>query len=174
MLEELLHESIFDRMVDSRQFLFFMRNIYGDKELSEVYKLLGPIYSESNYMSGDICNKEDIALMSRLIMYAPASIKNLKGYNFKEQVRLVRRVLSLYDDPKIAICVLEKLKLDKDSDINETDKLIMELAVRVESSKPGSETKASNILYSSNNQSESLNRDVGTLPIHAYYNVAWF
>ncbi len=148
VLEELLGASVFNRMSDSRQFLFFMRNIYGNKELSEVYKSLGPIFSESDYMSDDMMgNKEDIGLMSRLIEYAPASIRNLKGYNFKEQVRLVRKVLSLYEDPKIAISILEKLKLDKDSEIGETDKLLMELAVRVESTHPRNESKASNILY---------------------------
>ena len=57
----------------------------------------------------------------------------MKGLKLSEQINLVKKLLEVYkDDPIVAISVLEKNKLDKDIDIDEQTKLLLELSVRKE------------------------------------------
>jgi hypothetical protein len=112
--------------------LFYMRNIYGNKELSDIWSDLHYLYNDVEYVDKDV-DVEDIKLLSRLIKNAPSCIENLKGLKLSEQINLVKRLLSKYkDDSTIAVSILEKHKIDKDILLDDENLLILELSVRKE------------------------------------------
>jgi hypothetical protein len=113
--------------------LFYMRNIYGNKELSDIWTKLHYFYNNNtDYVDKDV-DVEDIKLLGKLVKYAPSCIENIKGLKLSEQVTLVKRLLSKYeDDPTIAISILEKHKIDKDILLDIDNILLLELSVRKE------------------------------------------
>lgn len=114
----------------SSDFLFYMRNVYGNEELKNLWKSLGWFYKDNDYVDCEI-SKEDIQLLSRVAKYAPNSIENLKGLKLSEQINLIKKLFDKYqDDPIVAISILESFKLDKDLQLDEQTSLILELSVR--------------------------------------------
>ena len=114
----------------SSDFLFYMRNIYGNDELKNIWKMLRWFYGDVSYIDGEV-SKSDIELLNRVAKYAPNSIENLKGMKLSEQISLIKKLLDRFkDDPIIAISILESLKLDKDIILDEQTILILELSVR--------------------------------------------
>jgi hypothetical protein len=129
--------SIFDdnnlnKMKNSKDFLFYMRNIYGNDEKSKLFSELNHLFRTNDYIDAEINNDDnDVKLLSRLSKWAPASINNLKGYKLSEQIYIVKKLLETYkNDPIIAISILEDIKIDKDIDIDEQTSLLLELSVR--------------------------------------------
>lgn len=115
-------------------YLFYIRNIYSNKNqnLKLIWEHLHYFYDTPGYVDQEV-DEEDIKLLSRLVYNAPNAISNLKGLKLSEQINLIKKLLEVYkDDPIIAISVLEKNKLDKDIDIDEQTKLLLELSVRKE------------------------------------------
>ncbi len=113
-------------------YLFYIRNIYRNKNLNLIWKNLHYFYDTTDYVDQEV-SEEDIKLLSRLVYNAPNTIPNLKGLKLSEQINLVKKLLEVYnDDPIIAISVLEKNKLDKDIELDEQTKLLLELSVRKE------------------------------------------
>lgn len=115
-------------------YLFYIRNIYSNKNLNLklIWEHLHYFYDTPGYVDKEV-SEEDIKLLSRLVHNAPNAIPNLKGLKLSEQINLVRKLLEVYnDDPIIAISVLEKNKLDKDIELDEQTKLLLELSVRKE------------------------------------------
>ena len=115
-------------------YLFYIRNIYSNKNLNLklIWEHLHYFYDTPGYVDQEVSD-EDIKLLSRLVYNAPNAIPNLKGLKLSEQINLVRKLLEVYnDDPIIAISVLEKNKLDKDIELDEQTKLLLELSVRKE------------------------------------------
>jgi hypothetical protein len=115
-------------------YLFYIRNIYSNKNqnLKLIWEHLHYFYNTPGYVDQEV-TEEDIKLLSRLVYNAPNAIPNLKGLKLSEQINLFKKLLEVYkDDPIIAISVLEKNKLDKDIDIDEQTKLLLELSVRKE------------------------------------------
>jgi hypothetical protein len=115
-------------------YLFYIRNIYSNKNqnLKLIWEHLHYFYDTPGYVDQEV-DEEDIKLLSRFVYNAPNAIPNLKGLKLSEQINLIRKLLEVYkDDPIIAISVLEKNKLDKDIDIDEQTKLLLELSVRKE------------------------------------------
>jgi len=115
-------------------YLFYIRNIYSNKNqnLKLIWEHLHYFYDTPGYVDKEV-SEEDIKLLSRLVYNAPNAIPNLKGLKLSEQINLVRKLLEVYnDDPIIAISVLEKNKLDKDIELDEQTKLLLELSVRKE------------------------------------------
>jgi hypothetical protein len=115
-------------------YLFYIRNIYSNKNLNLklIWEHLHYFYDTPGYVDQEV-SEEDIKLLSRLVYNAPNAIPNLKGLKLSEQINLVRKLLEVYnDDPIIAISVLEKNKLDKDIELDEQTKLLLELSVRKE------------------------------------------
>jgi hypothetical protein len=118
-----------NRINNSHDFIFYMRNIYKNKSLSEIWKKLYFFFTDNNYIDCQP-NIEDLELISRLGVYAPNSIENLKGLKLSEQINLVRSILDKFkDDPIIAISILEKHKL-KGVELNDETLLLLELSVR--------------------------------------------
>jgi len=115
-------------------YLFYIRNIYSNKNqnLKLIWEHLHYFYDTPGYVDQEV-SEEDIKLLSRLVYNAPNAIPNLKGLKLSEQINLVKKLLEVYnDDPIIAISVLEKNKLDKDIELDEQTKLLLELSVRKE------------------------------------------
>lgn len=115
-------------------YLFYIRNIYSNKNLNLklIWEHLHYFYNTPGYVDQEVSD-EDIKLLSRLVYNAPNTITNLKGLKLSEQINLVKKLLEVYnDDPIIAISVLEKNKLDKDIELDEQTKLLLELSVRKE------------------------------------------
>lgn len=114
------------------ELLFYIRNIYNNKELADIWTELHQLYNDVDYVDKDV-SVEDIKLLGRLIKNAPGSIQNLKGLKLSEQIDLFKRLLDKYeDDPIIAISILEKYKLDKNIELDSSTILLLELAVRKE------------------------------------------
>jgi hypothetical protein len=115
-------------------YLFYIRNIYSNKNqnLKLIWQHLHYFYDTPGYVDQEV-DEEDIKLLSRFVYNAPNAISNLKGLKLSEQINLFKKLLEVYkDDPIVAISVLEKNKLDKDIDIDEQTKLLLELSVRKE------------------------------------------
>jgi len=113
-------------------FIFYMRNIYGDVERTKFWKKLGVFFNDPNYFDKQV-SQEDIDLLGRLAKYAPNSIENLKGLKLSEQVKITKMFLDKFkDDPIIAISILEKIKVDKDMELDDQTSLLLELSVRKE------------------------------------------
>ena len=113
-------------------FLFYMRNIYGDKKKVALWSRLDFFFGDPNYFDKEV-SIEDIELLERFAKNAPDSIKNLKGYKLSEQVSIIKKFLNKYkDDPIIAISILEKVKVDKDIELDDNTSLLLELSVRKE------------------------------------------
>jgi len=115
-------------------YLFYIRNIYSNKNqnLKLIWENLHYFYDTPDYVDKEV-SEEDIKLLSRFVYNAPNAISNLKGLKLSEQINLVKKLLEVYkDDPIIAISVLEKNKLDKDIELDEQTKLLLELSVRKE------------------------------------------
>jgi hypothetical protein len=115
-------------------YLFYIRNVYvnKNKNLNLIWKHLHYFYETVDYVDKEV-DEEDIKLLSRFVYNAPNAISNLKGLKLSEQVNLVKKLLEVYkDDPIIAISLLEKSKLEKDIELDEQTKLLLELSVRKE------------------------------------------
>lgn len=114
----------------SSDFLFYMRNVYGNSELSSIWKDIYYFWRDEQYLDIEV-TKEDIDLLSRFARYAPESINNLRGMKFSEQIGIIKMFLEKFkDDPIIAISILESVKLDKDIELDDQTALILELSVR--------------------------------------------
>lgn len=129
----------FKNINSSDSFLFYIRNIYGNKDLEIIWeKLYFYLNDEINYIDIDLkSNIEDIKLLSNVLINAPNSIEKLRGYKLSEQILIVKKLLeSFKDNPNIAIALLEKIKINKNMDFSDPNNLlIMELIVRKESQK---------------------------------------
>ena len=120
------------RIYTSNKFLFYIRNIEGDKEKMEIWDKLHFIFGDENYVDAKI-DKEDVDMLSRLLNTAPKTIENLKGLTLGKQISIMKNLFNIYkEDPIIAISVLEKIKFDIDKEFDEGDILLLELSVRKE------------------------------------------
>jgi len=113
-------------------FLFYMRNIYGDKKKVGLWSRLDFFFKDPSYFDKEV-NNEDIELLERFAKNAPDSIENLKGYKLSEQISIIKKFLDKFkDDPIVAISILEKVKINKDIELDEKTILLLELSVRKE------------------------------------------
>jgi hypothetical protein len=115
---------------NTRDFLFYMRNIYRNMELKDIWGKLYYFYNNEEYID-QIVSPDDIDLLSRFAKNAPNSISNLKGYKLSEQIAIIKRFLENYkEDPIVAIAILENIKIDKNLELDEQTSLLLELSVR--------------------------------------------
>ena len=120
------------QIYNSITFLFYMRNIYGNSTLEELWSKLSYFFGDLDYIDKEV-SQEDIELLVRFSQNAPNSIENLKGLKLSEQISLIKKFFEKFkDDPIVAISILEKQKVDKDIELDETTSLLLELSVRKE------------------------------------------
>ena len=116
----------------SKDFLFYIRNIYGT-DMEDIWEKVYYFYTDSGYVDMEV-SKEDLDLLSRLGGFAPNSIENLKGMKISKQLSLIKKLLDIYkEDPIIAIAILEKGNATLYDDLDdECNQLLLELGVRRE------------------------------------------
>ena len=137
IFEKSLNRGIFldkniQQIYNSITFLFYMRNIYGNSTLEELWSKLSYFFGDLDYIDKEV-SQEDIELLVRFSQNAPNSIENLKGLKLSEQILLIKKFFEKFkDDPIVAISILEKQKVDKDIELDETTSLLLELSVRKE------------------------------------------
>ncbi len=120
------------RIYNSITFLFYMRNIYGNEKLKDIWCKLDYFFNDVSYIDKEV-SQEDIELLIRFSQNAPNSIENLKGLKLSEQIDLIKKFFDRYqEDPIVAISILENRKVDKDIELDDDTALILELLVRKE------------------------------------------
>jgi hypothetical protein len=123
-------DSNIQKIQNSINFLFYIRNIMGNKKLEEIWSKFSYYFDSLDYIDKDL-EKEDLELLDRFSKFAPNSIENLKGLKISEQVNLIKKILKRYEDnPIVGISILEKHKFDKDIELDDNDILLLELSVR--------------------------------------------
>lgn len=139
----------------SVDFLFYMRNIWGNKNLQNIWKNVYYFFTDVSYIDREI-NSEDLELLSRFSQYAPKSIENLKGLKISEQIDIIKMFLDKFkEDPLIAISILEKIKVTKDIVLDDQTALLLELSVRKEIIND-TKNKVRRILKNDDNQSQNF------------------
>jgi hypothetical protein len=114
---------------NSLDFLFYMRNIYGNSDLKILWENLYYFYKQKEYVD---CfpEKSDLEFLSRVAKYAPDSIENLKGLKLSEQIKLVKDIFQKFEsDPIVAISILERHKLNE-IELTDENLFLLELSVR--------------------------------------------
>ena len=112
--------------------LFYLRNIYTNPELVDIWNRLRPLFINEDYVDGGV-DVEDMKLLSNTIKFLPKTILNLRGYKLTEQVSIIKLLLERYkQDPTIAFSVLEKHTIEPNQDIDDSTALLYELSVRKE------------------------------------------
>ena len=139
----------------SVDFLFYMRNIWGNKNLQNIWKNVYYFFTDVSYIDREIIS-EDLELLSRFSQYAPKSIENLKGLKISEQIDIIKMFLDKFkEDPLIAISILEKIKVTKDIVLDDQTALLLELSVRKEIIND-TKNKVRRILKNDDNQSQNF------------------
>jgi hypothetical protein len=115
----------------SKQFMFYIRNIYGNEELTNMWTKLSYFFTD-DYVDCEVSDKE-VLLLQNFAKYAPSSINTLKGLKLSEQISFINKLLEEFkEDPMIAISLLEKGNVGLDTEFDEQSKLLLELSVRKE------------------------------------------
>lgn len=128
--EKIFHHKNLNSIYRTSDFLFYMRNIWGNSKLEEIWPKLSYFFIDEDYVDGEF-NSDDIDLLDRFARYAPNSIENLKGYKLSEQIEIIKKFLDKWkDDPIVAISIIESHKIDKDIILDEDTALLLELSVR--------------------------------------------
>jgi hypothetical protein len=149
-------DSNLSSIYSSKHFLFYIRNIYRNEKLKNIWMKTKFFFDSEDYIDVTIIDDKELDLLSRLASHAPNTIKNLKDYRLSTQLSFVTRLLDKYkDDPLIGIAILEKYKL---SDINLNDDsllMLQELTVR-KNIVDDPRNKAKKVLHGSIDNIETL------------------
>jgi hypothetical protein len=131
--DDIFSDSNLSRMFKSVDFIFYIRNIYNNKDLKDIWEKVYYFFKDSSYVDREVL-KEDIELLDRFTKYAPNSIENIRGYKLSEQIDIIKRFLDKFkEDPIIAISILENVKINKDNiELDDQTALILELSVRTQ------------------------------------------
>ena len=112
--------------------LFYLRNIYTNPQLVDIWNRLRPLFINEDYVDGGV-DVDDMKLLSNTIKFLPKTILNLRGYKLTEQVSIIKLLLERYrEDPAIAFSVLEKHTIEPNQEIDDSTALLYELSVRKE------------------------------------------
>jgi hypothetical protein len=129
--ESMFDDKILSRIHSSRHFLFYMRNIYKNEYLKNIWKNTQYFFTTEDYIDISIVDNQSLNRLARLTLYAPNTIEKLKGYKLSKQLEFIDKLFNKYkDDPIVGISILEKHKVE---DINLDDDLcllVLELSVR--------------------------------------------
>ena len=126
--------------------LFYLRNIYTNPELVDIWNRLRPLFINEDYVDGGV-DVDDMRLLSNTIKFLPKTVLNLRGYKLTEQVSIIKLLLERYkEDPAIAFSVLEKHMIEPNQEIDDSTALLYELSVRKEIVDDRHNTMVKNIL----------------------------
>ena len=124
----------------SKHFLFYMRNIYKNELLREVWNRFFYFYKSNDYIDIDINSREeDVNMMCELVKSHPLMLPNLDGYKLSEQIFIIKevqyKIANLYDK-ETAIAVLENARIKNNHELDEDECLILGLSVRKKVNRP--------------------------------------
>jgi hypothetical protein len=129
--ENIFKDSNIDNIFTSKQFMFYIRNVYGNEHLTRMWNKLSYFFTD-DYVDCEISDK-DMLLLENFAKYASGSINTLKGLKLSEQISFINKVLEEFkEDPIIAISLLEKGNINIDTEFDDLSKLLLELSVRKE------------------------------------------
>lgn len=129
--ENIFKDSNIDNIFTSKQFMFYIRNIYDNEHLVRMWNKLSYFFTD-DYVDCEISDK-DMLLLENFAKYASGSINTLKGLKLSEQISFINKVLEEFkEDPIIAISLLEKGNINIDTEFDDLSKLLLELSVRKE------------------------------------------
>lgn len=117
------------RTITGKDFLNYMRNVHGDKVKMQLFEGLYTLFGTKNYF--DTLDYTGAKMLSVLSSVSPMVIKSLKGMTLSEQISVVRRTFSAFDDKTVALALLESGRFVEEW-MDESDLLLMELSVRKE------------------------------------------
>lgn len=116
----------------SKDFLFYIRNIYGKEDLKKYWNELSNCFETPDYVDC-VPTDDDFGLLTRFLKHAPKSLNKLKGMKLSEQIELIKTLLNHFsEDPIIAISLLESDRFQLPEEFDESTKLLLELSVRKE------------------------------------------
>lgn len=116
----------------SKDFLFYIRNIYENEELKKYWNKLSNCFETVDYIDCEPSEK-DFNLLSRFLKYSPRSLNRLKGLKISKQIELIKTLLCVFgEDPIIAISLLESDRFEMPEEFDDNTKLLLELSVRKE------------------------------------------
>jgi hypothetical protein len=117
----------------SRDFLYWVRNIFKNEDLEEKWFNLHLIFDVKleKYLDYN-ATKDEIRLLNSIIINAPDCIRHLYGFTLSHQMYIVNTLLNRYkNDPIVAISIMEQYRIDQNINLeNEMDLLLLELSVR--------------------------------------------
>lgn len=147
-----------------QKLLFYFRNIYNQQGLQLVWDKLHFLYDNENYIDTQF-SPEDVEMLHRLIQAAPKTINNLKGLKLSQQISIMKKMFDKYkEDPIIAISIMEKMKINPDTDFDEGDLLLLELFVRKEIINDTRQKVKRVIGKSNSSESDEKNQEIINLP----------
>lgn len=118
----------------SVDFIFYARNIFGNKNLEKVWYNLNHYFNVdtnlSEYLDTEYTS-EDLELLNNLCVASAQSVNHLRGLSLSNQLRIVKSLLKRYEsDPLVAISILENHRVDEIEGQDEFGMLLLELSVR--------------------------------------------
>jgi hypothetical protein len=120
----------------SKDFLFYVRNILNNKKFENVWFYLHPIMDTSMSIEeyvDDKATEENIERLRKLIVYAPNTVRNLRGLSISKQLESFDAILARFpNDPFVAISIMENYDLRDYNLDDEMEVLLMELSIRKE------------------------------------------
>ena len=116
------------RIMTGKDFLSYMRNVYGDEQKMILFKGLVPLFGAKNYFD-EIPKEEDSNMICLLSSVSPLITKALKGMTISQQICAVKTTFSAFDDKTVSLALLESGRIVEQW-MDESDLLLMELSVR--------------------------------------------
>lgn len=112
-------------------FLFYIRNIYGNEQKTYLWEKLRHIYNGKDIIED--FSKKNIDLLSRIIKYAPNTYFILKDLNLKDQLKLIDNTLNFFNnDYYLSISYLEKFKETNYDSYDDFIRTCIEISLRKE------------------------------------------
>lgn len=118
----------------SKDFLFYVRNILNNQTYEKIWYKLHPIMDSSMKIEEYIDTEptdEIIDRLYKLVVHAPNTNRNLKGFSLSNQLKKFEDILKKFpNDPFIAISIMENYDLIHHNIDDEMELLLMELSIR--------------------------------------------
>ncbi len=119
------------KIFSSKHFLFYMRNIYNNDRLKQIWEKTKYFFTTEDYIDVTIVDSVSVDRLARLTEYAPNTIENLRGHRISKQLEFVNKLFDRFkEDPIIGISILEKHKLEDIDLDDDSSLLVLELSVR--------------------------------------------
>lgn len=116
----------------SSNFLFYIRNIYNNPDIKDLWDKLYCVYSIKDYINKSN-TLEEVEFMSLFTRSYPDTINNLRGLTLSDQLYIVKSVVKKVSeqyDYNTAITVLENVKFDPSKVFDDDECLLLGLSVR--------------------------------------------